>query len=50
MTKIRSHCAEYLESIETNLDMHSLYTNTDFSHDFEHKLDLIRFIIENNSE
>lgn len=34
------------ESIEEDLDINNLYTNVDFSHDPEHKMHLIRFIIE----
>lgn len=34
-----------IQSIEENLDVANLYKNTDFSHNLNHKIDLIRHMI-----
>lgn len=48
------HCEAYqisfrystlIQSIEENLDVANLYKNTDFSHNLNHKIDLIRHMI-----
>lgn len=35
-----------LRNIEENLEEFNLYESTDFSHDFQHKIDLVRIIVE----
>lgn len=44
--KIDFSYANLITCIENDLEINDLYMNTDFSHEPEHKLDLIRFIVE----